>query len=130
VTSQSTDYDVELELPVAPESVALARNSVAGLVSLARESDVALGVSEAVSNAVVHAFRGRDPGTISLRARHDGERLVIAVSDDGGGIRPTLEGRGLGVGMGLIREVTNELRIESSDRGTTVWMEFEGARRR
>jgi PAS domain S-box-containing protein len=37
-------------------------------------------------NCVVHAFRDRDPGTITVRAERDAEQIVIAVSDDGVGI--------------------------------------------
>jgi anti-sigma regulatory factor (Ser/Thr protein kinase) len=121
---QSTDDHLALELPVTPESVGRARHALAGLVPLAQESDVALAVSEAVSNAVLHAFIDRPPGTITVRARREPERLVVTVSDDGGGMKPNLNSKGLGVGMGLIREVSDELRIESSDDGTMVWMSF------
>jgi anti-sigma regulatory factor (Ser/Thr protein kinase) len=124
VNSQSTDDDLALELPVAPESAGRARHALAGLVPLALESDVALAVSEAVSNSVLHAYIGRPPGTITVRARQEPERLVVTVTDDGAGMKPNLNSKGLGVGVGLIREVTSEMRIESSAAGTTVWMAF------
>src|SRR5687767_14474104 len=117
---QRTDFDLSLELPAAPESVTRARHAIVDFDSLAREGDVALAVSEAVGNAVVHAYRGSESGTITVRARSEPGRLLVIVSDDGGGIRPHLESRGLGVGVGLMREVTDELRIESSSKGTTV----------
>jgi PAS domain S-box-containing protein len=39
-------------------------------------------------NCVVHAFRDREPGTITLRAARNNGEVVITVSDDGVGIAP------------------------------------------
>lgn len=40
-----------------------------------------------INNALLHAFEGREHGTVSIRAAMDGpERIQLLVSDDGGGI--------------------------------------------
>ena len=91
----------------------------------APEQDVALAVSEAVGNAVQHAFRFGKTGCIKLFAAEvDGELLVI-VSDDGVGLVPDLDNPGLGVGTSLISRLPRETVFESSDTGTTVKMRFE-----
>src|SRR5699024_1660438 len=58
--------NVQLDLPSAPPSIKRARDAVAALAETvgAPAADVKLAVSEAVTNAVVHAFRDRPPGTI------------------------------------------------------------------
>ncbi len=43
-------------------------------------------LSNLVNNAVVHGFAGRDSGTVTVRARRDGDRMRLEVADDGIGI--------------------------------------------
>jgi anti-sigma regulatory factor (Ser/Thr protein kinase) len=120
-----------LQLPSESASVTVARKAMA---EVAREAgapaaDVELAVSEAVSNAVTHAFRDREPGTITITASLDGGRLNIEVSDDGGGMAPNLDSQGLGFGLSLITKMTSEVRFDSSGEGTTVAMAFPIAER-
>lgn len=86
-------------------------------------SDVALAVSEAATNAVIHG--ARDP-TAHLRvAAHitNGE-LRVAVCDDGAGIRPRLDSPGLGLGLPLIAAVTKSLKVVGDESGTEIHMTF------
>ena len=117
---------LELELPSDPSSVTKARHAAAELARNlgAPEADVKLAVSEAVGNAVVHAFRDREPGTITLTARTGRGRLIITVTDDGTGMRPNLQSRGLGLGISLITKLATDVRFDSSTDGTTVSMSF------
>ena len=110
----------------ALRTLGLRRREIARDVG-AEEMDVKLAVSEAVANAVVHAFRQRAPGTIRLRADRTDVALVISVADDGGGMRPNLDSPGLGFGISLITKVAKDVTFDSSDRGTTVLMSFEAA---
>jgi serine/threonine-protein kinase RsbW/stage II sporulation protein AB (anti-sigma F factor) len=118
----------ELELQLSPEawSVGRAREEVARYAREcgAREDDVKLAVSEAVSNAVIHAFRDGRAGTISVKARTEPGFLHIAVTDDGIGMTPHLASPGLGLGVALITRVSYEVHFESTDAGTTVSMRF------
>ena len=49
-------------------------------------SEVRTAVSEAVTNAVVHAYAGREDGKILLRAALDEQKVEIEVEDFGCGI--------------------------------------------
>jgi LytS/YehU family sensor histidine kinase len=58
-----------------------------------------------VENAIKHGIEpSADGGTISVRARRDGERLVVEVADTGRGIVETEARPGGGVGLGNVRE--------------------------
>ena len=125
---QGTEILLELPLPAEATSVGRAR-AAAGEVARelgVPEVDVKVAVSEAVGNAVLHAFRDRGPGTITVRAYLDDARLVVAVSDDGAGMRPHLDSPGLGLGISLITKVAKDVRFDSTDAGTTVSMSFDG----
>jgi anti-sigma regulatory factor (Ser/Thr protein kinase) len=118
----------ELKMQLLPEaeSVGAAREAVASYAREcgAREDDVKLAVSEAVSNSVAHAFRDRAGGSIMVRARTEPGFLLITVSDDGIGMTPHLSSPGLGLGVALITRVSHEVQFESTDAGTTVSMRF------
>jgi serine/threonine-protein kinase RsbW/stage II sporulation protein AB (anti-sigma F factor) len=120
---------VRLDLPSAPPSIKRARDAVAELAEVAGApaGDVRLAVSEAVTNAVVHAFRDRAPGTISVKADIDRGRLVVVVADDGIGMRPNPDSAGLGLGISLITTLSGEARFDSSPNGLTVSMVFQAA---
>jgi anti-sigma regulatory factor (Ser/Thr protein kinase) len=120
--------EVRLELPSEPGSVKRARDAVATLAERVGvpANDVELAVSEAVSNAVTHAFRDRDAGTIKVRARVERDRLIVVVADDGTGMRPNVDSPGLGFGLSLITQMAGDVRFDSSTDGLTVSMSFEG----
>src|SRR5262245_35942435 len=119
--------EVDLELPPRPSSVTQARQAVTRLARAvgASEQQVALGVSEAVGNAVLHAFRDEEPGTIRVRAAPEQESLVVVVVDNGSGMAPNLNSRGLGFGIPLITQVAREVHFDSSEQGTAVSMSFD-----
>jgi len=123
----SERVELELELPANPSSVSQARRAVTRFAREVgvSEHEVALGVSEAVGNSVLHAFRDREPGTIQVRAAPTQGRLVVEVTDDGCGMTPNLDSRGLGFGIPLITQVARDVRFDSSERGTTVFMSFD-----
>lgn len=88
---------------------------------------IALCVSEAVSNAVVHAYRklGRR-GPVEVEARRPDGYLCIYVRDRGCGLRRRPDSPGLGLGMTLINATTSEVGIRPRTRGgTEVLMVFE-----
>ena len=81
-----------------------------------------LAVSEAVTNAVMHAYVGApQPGAVSVDASFQGDSLlVVEVTDEGSGMMPRLDSPGLGVGLPLIADTTDTLDIGNSPRGGTV----------
>jgi serine/threonine-protein kinase RsbW/stage II sporulation protein AB (anti-sigma F factor) len=90
--------------------------------------DLRLALSEAVSNAVIHAFRTRNrPGTVTVTVEVTLDRLVEAVvRDDGIGMRPRDDSPGLGLGLGLINHVADgvEHRLPTDGVGFELWMCF------
>jgi anti-sigma regulatory factor (Ser/Thr protein kinase) len=119
---------VELELPAVPGSIKRARDAVGALASKvgAPVGDVRLAVSEAVTNAVVHAFRGEaKAGKVKIDAHVARDRLVVVVADDGGGMRPNPDSGGLGLGIPLITRLAEDARFDSNAKGLTVSMSFE-----
>jgi anti-sigma regulatory factor (Ser/Thr protein kinase) len=123
----SGHVQLELELPATPSSVGEARRAVTRLAREigASEEYVALGVSEAVGNAVVHAYKEGEPGTVRVRATPEPGCLIVAVVDDGDGMALNLDSPGLGLGIPLMTRVTRDVRFDSSAHGTSVLMSFD-----
>ncbi len=118
--------------PALPESVGRLRRAVADFASDAGAGSEAvaglqLAVSEAISNAVVHAFGERvEPGTITVTADVDGDAICVVVTDDGTGMSPRPDSPGLGVGLPLMTRLTQSLEFrETPGGGTQVVMRFE-----
>ncbi len=114
-----------------PASVPVLRSDIAAFASKAgvREpllSSIKLAVSEAVTNAVLHAYVGRRTGQVRLTASIEDDRLHIEVSDDGSGMMPRLDSPGLGVGLPFIADTADALAISASPRGGAhLLMTFE-----
>lgn len=105
-----------------PSSVPALRAAVAAFATAAgvREpllSSVKLAVSEAVTNAVQHAYLGTRPGPVRVAARLERDYLLVEVTDDGGGMMPRLDSPGLGVGLPFIADTADSLDISSSRGG-------------
>jgi anti-sigma regulatory factor (Ser/Thr protein kinase) len=119
---------LQLSLKVESESVGEARHAVAAFARDhgADADDVALAVSEGVSNCVIHAFRGRDRGRIDVRAFAEEDAVVVSISDDGVGVTPNPDSPGLGLGLALIGSLADgvELNHNGAGHGTTLVMRF------
>jgi anti-sigma regulatory factor (Ser/Thr protein kinase) len=79
---------------------------------------VRLAASEAMTNSVLHAYSG-GPGLIHVNAAVASGDLWILISDDGCGLRPRANRSGLGLGLGLISEVSDDFAIVSRATGGT-----------
>ena len=86
--------------------------------------DVALAVSEAATNAVVHAYPDR-AGTIRVRADNDGGELRIVIADSGGGLVPRTDSPGLGLGLPIIASVARRMEVVAEGGGTEIHMVFD-----
>jgi anti-sigma regulatory factor (Ser/Thr protein kinase) len=92
---------LDVELPAEPQSVSRARRAVLdALKGIAVDRDaIGVVVSEAVTNAVLHAYRDRDrPGQVHVTAALDEEGVEVTVADDGLGLRPRPDSPGSGSG--------------------------------
>jgi serine/threonine-protein kinase RsbW len=127
---QSVTQGLTVTYEAKPSSVAAARAAVADFAAEAGASDaqldnVRLATSEAVTNAVLHAYRG-GPGQIQVTAALAGRELWILVADEGGGMQPRADRPGLGLGLGLISQVCDEMAIvPRSSGGTEVRILFK-----
>jgi len=118
----------EATFPSTPPGVGAMRREIAAFAHRSgMDADgveaVRLAVSEAATNAVVHAYRG-GAGALAVRATVDEGELLIVVCDAGIGLGPRPDSPGLGLGMPLIASVTSRFRIVSGDAGTEVHMTF------
>ena len=111
------------------DTVPVARRA---LVAVAREAGaeadqleaVALAVSEALTNAVVHAYPDGS-GEILVSAWAANSELVVVIADDGRGLQPHSARSGLGVGLGLIATLSDGFEIvQRPSGGTEVQMRF------
>jgi anti-sigma regulatory factor (Ser/Thr protein kinase) len=110
--------------PAEPEAVAQARNSLTGFAREAgADADqleaVRLAASEAVTNAVMHAYAQGELGTVQVSASYVEDELWILVADGGGGLRPRANSPGLGLGLALIAQLADEFQILSRGSGGT-----------
>ncbi|MDQ2631700.1 MAG: ATP-binding protein [Actinomycetota bacterium] len=86
-------------------------------------ADVALAVSEAVTNAVKYAkVEGRE-GVVELSAAAEGEWLEVKVRDRGEGFGKG-SSDGLGLGLAIIARLCSDLKIVQEGDGTEVRMRF------
>lgn len=117
----------EWRFPATPEHVPLMRHRVRQVIAeLGVDVDaVALAVTEAVANAVRHAYP-EGGGEVRLVVSGDADEVVVLVTDEGIGVRgfTASRGPGSGLGLGLIRALADRARIEPSSDGTLVEMVF------
>jgi anti-sigma regulatory factor (Ser/Thr protein kinase) len=116
-------------LPGEPGSVPRARHLVRDLLvrtdhDPAEHPGVLLSVSEACTNAVVHAYPD-EPGEVDLEARVEGTRLVVVIRDSGVGTHVPAHRPGQGYGMLLIKAHVVDLEVHDRHPGTEVAMTFE-----
>ena len=88
---------------------------------------IALCVSEAITNAVMHAYRDvQPPGRIEMKAELEGDSLTVWIQDHGHGLEPRLDSPGLGLGLPLISQFSAGSDVVSPERGgTEVIMRFD-----
>jgi len=120
---------LHIELSGDPGSIALARDAAREFADLcgADPDDLALAVSEAVTNAIVHGYRGGNDGVVGLIGYPDDEDCVVEVSDRGIGMRPHPDSPGLGLGLPVISALAASVEIVSLDSGTAIRMRFPRA---
>jgi serine/threonine-protein kinase RsbW len=132
---------IELRIAARAENVALARLALTGVAAAAGAppavvADLKLAVSEACTNAVQHAYADTSANgdqRVTLRFIVSGRKLRVEVEDQGSGFGFVTRGnweetiddveaddRGLGMGLTIVRSVTDELEIESGERGSRV----------
>ncbi|WP_372791780.1 ATP-binding protein [Paraconexibacter sp.] len=120
--------DLSLRVEALPENVPAVRHAI-GDVAARRGAEprarnaIALAVTEAVANVVVHAYETAG-GPLEIEARADDDALTVVVRDHGGGMRADAPSEGIGAGLRLIGALAQSFDIRRTDGATEVRMEF------
>ncbi len=125
---------MKLEFAALSENEPFARNAVAAFClaldpSLDELSDVKTAVSEAVTNCIVHAYRGMQ-GKICIECETEGDAVHIRISDSGRGIEDvakalepfytTSEGEERsGMGFTIMQTFMSDFAVQSEKGGGT-----------
>jgi anti-sigma regulatory factor (Ser/Thr protein kinase) len=112
---------LDVDLPAEPRSASRARQAVLdSLRGIAVDRDaVGVVVTEAVTNAVVHAYRDqRAAGRVHVSASLDDHGVEVAVDDDGLGMGPREDSPGVGLGLPLIGDLADRVEVTSRGPGT------------
>ena len=126
---QSVVRNLNETYEATPGAVAQARAQLAGFAAEVgagpdQVDAVRLAASEAMTNCILHAYRG-EPGEIQLNAAVVSGELWIQIADAGSGLSPRTDRPGLGLGLGLISQVSDDFAIVSrASGGTEVRIRF------
>ena len=131
-----TQSFMKLEIPSRSDNEAFARVVVAAFASrldptLDEISDIKTAVSEAVTNAIIHAYEDR-VGLITITAYLEQNKLTVEIKDEGIGIedlemarqplytsKPELDRSGMG--FTIMENFMDEVKVYSAPgKGTTV----------
>ena len=123
---QGTQEPFRLELTAEPPALpGIRRRLSSWLTSLGMgEQDrvgVMVAVGEACANSAEHAYRGAEPGPMSVTARADADGiLTIVVRDQGTWRRPDRDPGDRGRGLLIMRQLVDRVVLEEEEQGTTV----------
>ena len=131
---------MELTFSALPQNEAFARVAIAAFAvqlnpTLPEMADIKTAVSEAVTNAIVHGYRGREDGLVRMSAEYGDRRLLtVVIRDEGCGIadvekamEPLFTTRAdqdrSGMGFTFMEAFMDEVKVTSQvGKGTCVHM--------
>jgi serine/threonine-protein kinase RsbW len=127
--SASPTDRLDLQLPARPESIPRIRHAVVAFATAHGYEDpgaIALAVTEAATNAVLHAYTAHsEPGEVRAVACAEPAQLVVVVRDWGSGMGPRLDTPGLGLGLPTIATLASSFDVEAAEgAGTLLRMHF------
>jgi len=100
-----------LDVAAAGERVRVGRDGGFGVLPSEAATTLAMVLTELIQNAVEHAYADQETGRVTVEVRRRGERLDVAVVDDGRGLPPGFDPSTSGsLGLSIVRTlVTTEL---------------------
>lgn len=123
---------LHIEVAAVPASVPPIRAAVREFARSRQIEDVeavALTVTEAASNVVLHAYVDADEqGPIVVTGTDDAGGIVVSVADEGRGLLPRTDSPGLGMGLRVMQRAAAEVSFRGPpqrDAGTEVRLRFE-----
>lgn len=136
-----TDNEMEIIFDAVSANESLARVAVAAFVTeknptLEELSDIKTAVSEAVTNAIIHGYNGKE-GKVRMHCKWSDKVLEVEIEDKGVGIenikqameplfttRPDADRSGMG--FSFMEAFMDELEVESTlGEGTIIRMQKE-----
>ena len=130
-----------ISFPAVSVNEGFARSAVAAFCaqidpSVDELADLRTAVSEAVTNAIVHGYKGKKSGTVYITVKnYDNRSVSVKIEDKGCGISDIrramtplfttdTEGERGGMGFSIMESFTDDLTVRSFiGKGTTVIME-------
>lgn len=91
--------------------------------------NMAIAITELVNNAIIHANKHDPEKFVTIRVRYEPDCVIVSVIDEGGGFDPDLVANPTdpqnlwkqnGRGIFLVRNLIDEVEINSSPKGTEV----------
>jgi serine/threonine-protein kinase RsbW len=128
--SSSSTERLRRRWPAVSESLSAMRKEIAAFAACCGVRDepaVALAVSEAATNAIIHAFVDAGPGEIAVDAYCEDDHVCVVVSDDGSGMKPRPDSPGLGLGLPLMAQLTDGFDVDTDSGGTRITLRFNRA---
>jgi serine/threonine-protein kinase RsbW len=122
---------VALSIPAKAEYIVLCRLALAGLAQVRHlepevVGDLKLALTEACTNSIRHAYEEGRAGVVEVRYELNGDKVAVEISDEGSGFEIDAD-RSLsgkldegGLGIAIIRALTDELAVESSGPGSRL----------
>jgi stage II sporulation protein AB (anti-sigma F factor) len=132
--------EMKLRLPARSENEGAARSAISAFAAILNPTveelgDVRLAVSEAVTNAIVHAYGGDESGLIYISVRlYEDREISVEIADKGCGIENVEKAKApffttgsgeerCGMGFLVMQSFMDVLSVKSKvGRGTTVLM--------
>ena len=138
MTNEGSGQTVRLTIPARAEYITLCRLALTGIGRVRELSeeviaDLKLALTEAASNSVRHAYAGDGVGKVDIAYELLPDRLVIEVTDEGGGFDAATtrnspgdlpEG---GLGLAIIRAIADVVEFGSQANGKGSRLRFEKA---
>lgn len=131
---------MKIEFAAKAENEAFARAAAAAFVAcmdptIEELTEIKTGVSEAVSNSIIHGYKEDPSGTVELECRiREGGKVIIIIRDEGIGIDDVEQAREpmfttgkteerSGMGFTVMESFMDRVEVESgAGEGTTVTM--------
>ncbi len=132
-----SDNKIRIEFQSKSENEGFARVAIAAFISqldptIEEITDVKTAVSEAVTNAIIHGYEGKEDKIVSIEAETSGKEVTMSIIDKGIGIknieeakeplytsRPDLERSGMG--FTVMETFMDSMVVESEPgKGTIV----------
>ncbi|HQU71034.1 MAG: ATP-binding protein [Calditrichaeota bacterium] len=133
-TRKISDVEEELIIPSDFKYLSVVEAFIVNLCKRAglgedQSDNMAIAITELVNNAIVHANKQDPHKLVTLGAYYHDNRVVVKIRDQGQGFDPNkianpTDPQNLwkqsGRGVFLVRNLIDEVEIESSDQGTLV----------